>query len=129
VTSYSKEETAAHRAEWVDALRSEEYGQTKGQLRNAGRFCCLGVACEVAAKHGVTCRLEEGYASQDDFPATLDLPYTVRDWLGLDSTVGRLVNEDAGEYALDGLNDNAEWTFEQIADLIEAGGVRLKEEL
>jgi hypothetical protein len=43
---------------WVDALRSGEFEQTQGQLGKVGqdgvkRYCCLGVACEVAAQEGV----------------------------------------------------------------------------
>jgi hypothetical protein len=36
---------------WLEALRSDEYTQTKGNLRDAGGHCCLGVACEVLMKH------------------------------------------------------------------------------
>lgn len=31
----------------VDALRSGEYQQGKGRLRDGNKFCCLGVACDV----------------------------------------------------------------------------------
>lgn len=34
---------------WVEALESGDYEQGNGQLRDqAGRYCCLGVRCEVA---------------------------------------------------------------------------------
>lgn len=46
---------------WVAALRSGEYDQTKGALRRTAGpalpedtppgYCCLGVLCDVAAKH------------------------------------------------------------------------------
>lgn len=32
---------------WVDALRSGKYQQGAGCLSAEGKFCCLGVACEV----------------------------------------------------------------------------------
>lgn len=41
---------------WLEALESGEYKQTTGVLRREGdgneefRYCCLGVACEVANK-------------------------------------------------------------------------------
>lgn len=32
---------------WIEALRSEKYGQGRGFINvNNERFCCLGVACE-----------------------------------------------------------------------------------
>lgn len=36
------------KADWVAALRSGEYRQTKHQLQDSGGFCCLGVLCKVA---------------------------------------------------------------------------------
>ena len=37
-------------SKWVAALRSGEYGQARGRLREGNRFCCLGVACDVYMK-------------------------------------------------------------------------------
>lgn len=129
MTGYSEQETAAHRAEWVAALRSGEYQQTTGRLRRGENFCCLGVACEVAGKHGITRRVGDGYAAypEDGWPNSSDLPYEVQRWLGLDSPAGALVEMHAGKFTLDGLNDAALWGFKQIADVIEAGKVKLAE--
>lgn len=33
--------------EWVAALRSGNYVQTKGRLRDKTGYCCLGVMCDV----------------------------------------------------------------------------------
>lgn len=33
---------------WVSALRSDEYKQGRGRLFSNGKYCCLGVLCEVA---------------------------------------------------------------------------------
>ena len=33
---------------WIDALESGEYEQGKGKLCRDGKFCCLGVAADVA---------------------------------------------------------------------------------
>lgn len=35
------------REEWIEALRSGKYPQTKGILHNEEGFCCLGVACDL----------------------------------------------------------------------------------
>lgn len=37
---------------WVKALRSGEYEQTQGELKDNYGFCCLGVLCDLAAKDG-----------------------------------------------------------------------------
>lgn len=39
------------KAKWIKALESGKYRRGKGQLKTkCGRFCCLGVLCEVAGK-------------------------------------------------------------------------------
>ncbi len=35
---------------WVAALRSGEYKQTKGNLKNNNKFCCLGVMCDLQGR-------------------------------------------------------------------------------
>lgn len=42
----SKEQKELRRR-WVEALRSGKYEQGRSWLHKQGRFCCLGVACEV----------------------------------------------------------------------------------
>jgi hypothetical protein len=38
--------------QWVTALRSGEYAQTRGNLRDQNGFCALGVLCDVYASQG-----------------------------------------------------------------------------
>ena len=66
--------------QWLDALRSGEYEQTRGRLRrgmpldpedlddgyNAG-YCCLGVLCDLAVKAGVTQLHEERPFEESDY--------------------------------------------------------------
>lgn len=35
---------------WIKALRSREYEQGFGKLKNGNKYCCLGVLCEIAKK-------------------------------------------------------------------------------
>lgn len=35
------------KARWMNALRSGEYKQSTGHLRNDYGFCCLGVLCDI----------------------------------------------------------------------------------
>ena len=50
---------------WIDALRSGDYEQTRETLCEDGRYCCLGVACEVAIQNEPELqiyKIEKGYA-------------------------------------------------------------------
>lgn len=110
MTTYSREEQAQNRVKWVEALRSGEYKQGKDQLRGGDRFCCLGVACEVS---GLPYNPEDGALGDE-----------VRDWLGLVDMWGVLTG-GTGE-TLTNLNDNLDYTFDQIATLIESGEVAVQ---
>jgi hypothetical protein len=119
----------------IDALRSGEYEQGYFKLERDGCFCCLGVACRVSQcdltieYDGVMVRFNGEYAS---------LPQIVQDELGWESDSGVLSFshfEDSMHprdffdvYTLSYLNDRC-FTFDQIADVIEAGLVRRKDEL
>ena len=47
--TWTAEEQAEHRRQWVAALRSGRFQQGKGSLRpTADTYCCLGVACEIS---------------------------------------------------------------------------------
>ncbi len=39
---------------WVKALRSGDYDQGKHFLRHGGRYCCLGVLCDVQSKKALS---------------------------------------------------------------------------
>lgn len=137
---YTAEETAGNRRLWTEALRSGDYEQGQGQLRRdddgdvfgptpleASQYCCLGVACEIAKKAGVI----EFY---DPSAATLPIPVAL--WLGLKTGSGPLkevvvahsgggIREDDSLWEL---NDHAGYTFEQLADIIDADRVLLATE-
>ncbi len=58
------------KAEWLAALRSGKYQQTKGSLRNGNRFCCLGVLCDVV--NPKNWRDDDSYLDQDNvLPGTI----------------------------------------------------------
>ena len=119
---------------WIDALRSGEYTQGKRQLiivsPNADtNFCCLGVLCDLHHKAGQTGRWNgEDYITPDaedgtDFYTGSMPPPSVRKWLGIKVPRGSwdLPFEDRdGDFpSLAELNDDWNFTFSQIADLIE----------
>lgn len=117
------------KAQWVAALRSGEYEQGRNKLNTDGKYCCLGVLCELA-------HLAGGIVNKDsastivyyDDESSL-LPGSVKKWAGLHSNNPYI---DAGDdyCAVALLNDGGceaddnthikPRTFTQIADLIEA---------
>lgn len=118
---------------WVAALRSGEYQQAHGMLRNVDEnsFCCLGVLCDLAIKDGLKLRVEDlTYEGDPDAIITYYdgisdiLPDKVAKWANLsDSPEVRVSDEtdaELGTYnaCLAELNDNG-WTFAQLAGLIE----------
>jgi hypothetical protein len=119
---------------WLDALRSGEYKQNIGSLRQVENgqecFCALGVLCEIALKHGV-----EGFHHGPDrgyyVGRTADgnyenhaLPKPVREWAG-DNAMPYIVlavdseGKSVKEVSIAKLNDRCELTFSEIADMLE----------
>ena len=109
--------------EWTTRLRSGEYRQIKGKLRNKenGR-CCLGIACDIAVKNGVgiwdnTHFLPEGHGEFASIYQSV-LPDKVLKLFGLP-----IITQFSSVVAIPGttlaaLND-AGASFEKIADIIE----------
>jgi hypothetical protein len=98
---------------WVAALRSGEYKQTTGHLRDETGFCCLGVLCDLHAKEN-NGQWEDGhYLSTKDV-----LPDTVEKWAGVLGPSPEVMEDDDKKSMLSELNDGG-MTFARIADLIE----------
>ncbi len=115
------------RVRWVEALRSGDYEQGKHELHykvNRGqRFCCLGVACTLAAADGVELHIDETFNTvRYDFQSS-SLPTSVIQWLGLSGAIGSFTGSftdgTLGGTSLAGLNDSG-MSFYRIADLIES---------
>lgn len=120
------------REELTAALRSGDYGQTQGGLRDGNRFCCLGVACDVYHR-----KTYKGSWEVDDsfriygWINNINLPDPVASWYGFitanDNSGGGDVRipeltvistrRELNTY-LAYLNDQG-FTFSQIADIID----------
>jgi len=106
------------KAAWVAALRSGEYSQGRGRLRNDHAFCCLGVLCDLHRKAGLGEWRNTVYVPFGDIPESMQLPSAVDRWAGI--TNDRITRGVLPAYN-DGDIDNqiGEHSFGQIADYIE----------
>ncbi len=96
---------------WIAALKSGEYQQGTGFLKQDGKFCCLGVLCDIHAKEtGNLFNTLGKYLGENRI-----LPKEVVNWSGISSASGRREYSNS----LWELNDIDGFSFSQIADIIE----------
>lgn len=72
--------------EWVQALESGEYKQTRDVLRDDNGFCCFGVLCEISKL--AEWKFNDKSSNYDYLNNQLALPPEVRAWVGLSSNAG-----------------------------------------
>ena len=104
---------------WIEALRGGEYRQGKRVLRSDGRFCCLGVLCDLYNKREGRGEWRGDSYFYDDYGdfSEVQLPDAVVEWAELPDRDPRLgTHKNAVTAAV--LNDRGE-TFKYIADRIE----------
>ena len=150
----TSEEVAERRKKWVEALRSGDYEQAISRLRLAAdysdrvrdRFCCLGVACDLAAQDGVGEWDDEMFQvdrtdNHPKHPAIVTdrsggtMPTAIRQYYGIDAEDGNIPVKDdvldrdypktglkAKHVTLSTLNDSGK-SFDFIAEVIEKGGI------
>lgn len=120
MTDWTREEQKDHRKLWINALRSGNYKQGKYRLRSVdNKYCCLGVACEVAFQNGVQLQIRHHfhlyfYDENDGYP-----PMIVRDFFGLITEAGDYV-QDNNLSSLSTDNDTLNYNFDEIANIIES---------
>jgi len=128
---YTAEQQAAHRKQWVDALRSGKYKQGTGRLRDGDMYCCLGIACDIS---GLGEWIEDWSKDGNNFDHAFSyfvddvampglLPNSVQDWLGVSTLT---VSFDNDTNCLTKVNDVG-WDFNMIADIIESGRIELSQ--
>jgi hypothetical protein len=91
---------------WIAALRSGKYKQTSGELERRGKYCCLGVLCDVVDPSGWHC----GNYRYDGEELQCSLPTKLRLGVGI---------QTRQETQLIELNDDKGESFVEIADWIE----------
>ena len=100
---------------WLTALRSGNYQQGQGYLRQGDQYCCLGVLCDLYGKAvGPEWEGSDQYGSDcvhSIHGSEVVLPVKIMIWAGL---------EDRNPLDLAAHNDNGS-TFEELANIIEEG--------
>lgn len=107
--------------EWVKALRSGEFKQGKGALQTPGGFCCLGVACKVFIPEGKQRLVITGDRCDMLYGGlpTLYQPFAPN-WLqNIAEDFSYRTNRDL-TVLNDGVVGKDSYTFDEIADLLEA---------
>ena len=101
---------------WVEALRSGKYEQGQERLVRNNKYCCLGVACELAGLP----KASDGNGFIAQYTLCLDyLPIEVQQWLGVSSRNPIVNGEELAQW-----NDWRGKTFAEIADMIEKEWLR-----
>jgi hypothetical protein len=104
---------------WVKALLSGKYKQGRGALKLDGRFCCLGVLCDIS-KAGKWNNGIYVCGKDEDDESDINVPITLADQVGLPyNTQSELIdmNDGSGDHC------GTKRTFRTIAKRIckEAG--------
>jgi hypothetical protein len=105
---------------WVEALRSGNYKQGHFGLRYTNdkidEFCCLGVLCDISGQgewHKDNFLINDSSFQQYERKAGL-LPNKVMEWAGIQTPDCKIYKD-----SLIALNDNKDYSFDQIAHYIE----------
>lgn len=119
---------------WLKALRSGEYKQTTGGLREVNLdeetmgFCCLGVLCNIHAQEHPDIAKHET-SPYEYLGASGLLPFQVAKWAGLTKHINHKsegedevdidVRYKGEDVTLANLNDTEKLSFKKIANVIE----------
>jgi hypothetical protein len=109
--------------QWTDALRSGEYKQGRSVLCRDGKYCCLGVLCEIAKANGLRLSRKIKNGTVRFGGDSIAPPLHVQRWAGLKSRGGTYVHKGHRKHLADD-NDGGK-TFAEIADLITAHAAEL----
>lgn len=135
------------KAKWLNDLRSGDIEQIKSKLGDSDGRCCLGVLCDIAVREGAipeayVSALDGTRWYLNDLDELDDngnwkyeahgeyglLPVPVMRWAGLTEVNPHVVVPEDGKpddseftesVGLSDLNDDREWTFGMIADVID----------
>ncbi len=101
---------------WVAALRSGQYAQTTGTLKDDKGYCCLGVLCDLYQREtGKGEWTSFGFQTAIGCASQVVPPKEVLVWSGLQTEAGEIGDDQC----LAGDNDNGK-TFQEISNTIDS---------
>lgn len=107
---------------WVKALRSGNYEQGKELLRTLdNKYCCLGVLCDLYTQEDVG-KSNNWKETANGFTINQEsqvLPDPVREWSEIWHEDPILDTKTKGKSVITYLNDEVNYSFKQLANLIE----------
>jgi hypothetical protein len=104
---------------WLDALRSGEYKQATGALKNGNGYCCLGVLQMVADGKVESCHGKPEEMPSEQWLEDHNISFSYH---GMDCISPKFYIQGSREwFGADELNDNLEYDFNKIANYIEKG--------
>lgn len=102
--------------QWARALESGKYRKGKGALKKRGRYCCLGVLCELSKKG----EWEQKSVTNANYylGEMAELPREVMRWAKMSENDGAFYTHKFGNTSLTGINDGSSKPFREIAKII-----------
>lgn len=127
---YLTEEQKGRIRKLVEYLRTTKRKQGRGILaqrtNKSIKYCCLGLACELAMAEGLPIERTRTYPNAAAYQYGTDkslsssvLPQVVREWYGFSRFDPILSDEDGFANTASGLNDDSKYNFKRIADAFE----------
>lgn len=110
------------KAEWIAALRSDEFPQGRKYLNRNNEYCCLGVRCELDVKAGLleVKNVVNGIVWYDGSMAGTPSATTMRRWgLSDDAMNSLIIMNDGHEDNVTGEYLQEPKSFSEIADWID----------
>jgi hypothetical protein len=114
---------------WIDALRSNEYPQSRHALKTSAGYCCLGVACEISKLGEFKPQDSDFYLFFSKTPSGYEtqnrghMPLHIQSHYGLVRNIVVFDADDTAHLGYDSniaeLNDVRGLSFNQIADILE----------
>ena len=113
----TKQELGPLQKSWIAALKSGKYEQGRMYLNLGGKFCCLGVACDISKE---TLKLNVGVRKLRNGKEVTSyngihgsLSYEVIKYFSF------VMKEEEGLNRLTFMNDSQRKTFEEMAGIVE----------
>ena len=105
--------------EWIAALRSGKYKQGRNALCKDGKYCCLGVACEIKNQLIDSPSIDGYKVTKKEEQSLMPENLWFKRTFGFEAHSGLFKIKGADDDTLPILNDVYNLSFKKIANLLE----------